>query len=162
MAEAPPVELRATPLRRWGRSIGGIVLGLLNNARMTGRMAATGALAIEGSAKLYVAGNLDTWWANGAQFAVTQPVYDPPGADEIARASERCDVVITSGGLGCMGFGLPAAIGAQAACPDRTVVDIAGDGSIQMNIQEMATAVECCLPVKVVILNNNYLGMVRQ
>jgi acetolactate synthase-1/2/3 large subunit len=69
---------------------------------------------------------------------------------------------ITSGGLGCMGFGLPAAIGAQAACPDRTVVDIAGDGSIQMNIQEMATAVECCLPVKVVILNNNYLGMVRQ
>jgi acetolactate synthase-1/2/3 large subunit len=69
---------------------------------------------------------------------------------------------ITSGGLGCMGFGLPAAIGAQLACPDKTVVDIAGDGSIQMNIQEMATAVQYCLPVKIVILNNGYLGMVRQ
>jgi len=69
---------------------------------------------------------------------------------------------ITSGGLGCMGFGLPAAIGAQLACPNKLVVDIAGDGSIQMNIQEMATAAQCGLPVKVVILNNGYLGMVRQ
>jgi acetolactate synthase-1/2/3 large subunit len=69
---------------------------------------------------------------------------------------------ITSGGLGCMGFGLPAAIGAQIARPDKTVVDIAGDGSIQMNIQEMATAVQYGLPVKIVILNNGYLGMVRQ
>jgi len=69
---------------------------------------------------------------------------------------------ITSGGLGCMGFGFPAAIGAQVACPDRPVVDIAGDGSIQMNIQELATAVQYKLPVKVVILNNQYLGMVRQ
>jgi acetolactate synthase-1/2/3 large subunit len=69
---------------------------------------------------------------------------------------------ITSGGLGCMGFGLPAAIGAQIACPDRLVVDIAGDGSIQMNIQEMATATQYNLPVKVAILNNSFLGMVRQ
>jgi len=69
---------------------------------------------------------------------------------------------ITSGGLGVMGFGLPAAIGAQMAQPKRLVVDIAGDGSIQMNIQEMATAVQYGLPVKVVILNNRYLGMVRQ
>ncbi|MBW2265718.1 MAG: biosynthetic-type acetolactate synthase large subunit [Deltaproteobacteria bacterium] len=69
---------------------------------------------------------------------------------------------ITSGGLGCMGFGLPAAIGAQVACPNRTVVDVAGDGSIQMNIQELATAAQYGLPVKVVILNNRYLGMVRQ
>jgi len=69
---------------------------------------------------------------------------------------------ITSGGLGTMGFGLPAAIGAQLACPDKLVIDIAGDGSIQMNIQEMATAVQYCLPVKVAILNNAYLGMVRQ
>jgi acetolactate synthase-1/2/3 large subunit len=69
---------------------------------------------------------------------------------------------ITSGGLGCMGFGLPAAIGAQIACPDKLVVDIAGDGSIQMNIQEIATAVQFHLPVKIVILNNQYLGMVRQ
>lgn len=61
-----------------------------------------------------------------------------------------------------MGFGLPAAIGAQIACPDKPVVDIAGDGSIQMNIQEMATAVQYNLPVKIVILNNGYLGMVRQ
>ena len=69
---------------------------------------------------------------------------------------------ITSGGLGTMGFGLPAAIGAQAAFPDKLVIDVAGDGSIQMNIQEMATAVQHGLPVKVVIINNGYLGMVRQ
>jgi len=69
---------------------------------------------------------------------------------------------ITSGGLGCMGFGFPAAIGAQVASQDKLVVDIAGDGSIQMNIQEMATAVQYSLPVKIVILNNKYLGMVRQ
>ena len=69
---------------------------------------------------------------------------------------------VTSGGLGTMGFGLPAAIGAQVAFPDALVVDVAGDGSIQMNIQEMATAVQYNLPVKIVILNNCYLGMVRQ
>jgi len=75
---------------------------------------------------------------------------------------ESPNCFITSGGLGCMGFGLPAAIGAQMACPDRLVVDVAGDGSIQMNIQELATAVQYRLPVKVVILNNRFLGMVRQ
>ncbi|MCP3944591.1 MAG: biosynthetic-type acetolactate synthase large subunit [Desulfobacteraceae bacterium] len=69
---------------------------------------------------------------------------------------------ITSGGLGVMGFGLPAAIGAKAACPDKMVVDIAGDGSIQMNIQELMTAIESKLDVKIVILNNRFLGMVRQ
>ncbi len=69
---------------------------------------------------------------------------------------------LTSGGLGTMGYGFPAAIGAQVAFPDRTVIDIAGDGSIQMNIQEIATAVQYRLPVKVFILNNTYLGMVRQ
>jgi len=75
---------------------------------------------------------------------------------------DRPNRFITSGGLGCMGFGLPAAIGAQMARPDDLVVDIAGDGSIQMNIQEMATAVQYGLPVKILILNNRYLGMVRQ
>jgi len=75
---------------------------------------------------------------------------------------DRPQQFLTSGGLGAMGFGLPAAIGAQIACPDRLVVDIAGDASIQMNIQEMATAVQYCLPVKIVILNNGFLGMVRQ
>ena len=75
---------------------------------------------------------------------------------------DRPNCFITSGGLGCMGFGFPAAIGAQVACPDKLVVDVAGDGSIQMNIQELATAVQYQLPVKVVILNNRYLGMVRQ
>ncbi len=69
---------------------------------------------------------------------------------------------ITSGGLGAMGFGLPAAIGAKAACPDKLVIDIAGDGSIQMNIQELMTAIESKLDVKIIILNNQYLGMVRQ
>ena len=69
---------------------------------------------------------------------------------------------ISSGGLGTMGFGFPAAIGAQMAFPDKLVIDIAGDGSIQMNSQELATAVCHKLPVKIVILNNRYLGMVRQ
>lgn len=70
--------------------------------------------------------------------------------------------LLTSGGLGTMGYGFPAAIGAQLAFPDKLVVDIAGDGSIQMNIQELITAVCNDLPVKIVILNNTYLGMVRQ
>ncbi len=70
--------------------------------------------------------------------------------------------LLTSGGLGTMGYGFPAAIGAQVAFPKKTVIDIAGDGSIQMNIQELATAVEYNLPVKIAILNNYSLGMVRQ
>ena len=70
--------------------------------------------------------------------------------------------LVTSGGLGTMGYGFPASIGAQMANPGRIVVDIAGDGSIQMNIQELATAVYNRLPVKVIILNNCCLGMVRQ
>jgi acetolactate synthase-1/2/3 large subunit len=69
---------------------------------------------------------------------------------------------LSSGGLGTMGYGFPAAIGAKIARPEKTVFDIAGDGSIQMNIQELATAVENKIPVKVAILNNCYLGMVRQ
>ena len=70
--------------------------------------------------------------------------------------------LLTSGGLGTMGYGFPAAIGAQFAHPNKLVIDIAGDGSIQMNIQELATAAIHKLPVKVAILNNHYLGMVRQ
>jgi acetolactate synthase I/II/III large subunit len=75
---------------------------------------------------------------------------------------DKPNTFLTSGGLGCMGFGFPAAIGAQVAFPDKIVIDIAGDGSIQMNIQEMATAVQYGLPVKIAILNNRFLGMVRQ
>ena len=70
--------------------------------------------------------------------------------------------LLTSGGLGTMGYGFPAAIGAQIAFPEKTVIDIAGDGSIQMNIQELATVAQYNLPVKIAILNNRYLGMVRQ
>ncbi len=69
---------------------------------------------------------------------------------------------MTSGGLGTMGYGLPAAIGTQIAHPKSLVIDIAGDASILMNIQEMSTAVQYRLPVKVFILNNQYMGMVRQ
>jgi acetolactate synthase-1/2/3 large subunit len=75
---------------------------------------------------------------------------------------DRPRKLLTSGGLGTMGYGFPAAIGAQVAFPRETVIDIAGDGSIQMNIQELATAVQYELPVKIAILNNSYLGMVRQ
>ncbi len=69
---------------------------------------------------------------------------------------------ISSGGLGTMGFGFPAAIGAQTAFPEKNVVDIAGDGSFLMNIQELATCVDFNIPVKIAIMNNQFLGMVRQ
>jgi acetolactate synthase I/II/III large subunit len=69
---------------------------------------------------------------------------------------------INSGGLGTMGFGVPAAMGAKVGCPERTVVCIAGDGSVQMNIQELATCTQEDIPIKVFIMNNGYLGMVRQ
>jgi acetolactate synthase-1/2/3 large subunit len=69
---------------------------------------------------------------------------------------------MTSGGLGTMGYGLPAAIGVQRAHPDALVVCISGDASILMNIQEASTAVQYNLPVKIMILNNQYMGMVRQ
>jgi len=74
----------------------------------------------------------------------------------------RPRTILSSGGLGTMGYGFPAAIGAQFGCPGSLVWDIAGDGSFQMNIQELATAVGYRQPVKVAILNNGYLGMVRQ
>jgi acetolactate synthase-1/2/3 large subunit len=69
---------------------------------------------------------------------------------------------INSGGLGTMGFGLPAAMGAAVGCPERTVCCIAGDGSVQMNAQELATCAQEKIPIKVFIMNNGYLGMVRQ
>jgi acetolactate synthase I/II/III large subunit len=69
---------------------------------------------------------------------------------------------INSGGLGTMGFGLPAAMGAKVGCPDETVVCIAGDGSVQMNMQELATCAQEGIDIKVFIMNNGYLGMVRQ
>ncbi len=75
---------------------------------------------------------------------------------------EKPRTLLSSGGLGTMGYGFPAAMGAQVAHPGKVVIDVAGDGSFQMNIQELATCVTYKLPVKVAILNNMYLGMVRQ
>ena len=69
---------------------------------------------------------------------------------------------MTSGGLGTMGYGLPAALGVQIAHPDALVIDIAGDASVQMTIQEMSCAVQYDAPIKIFILNNQYMGMVRQ
>jgi acetolactate synthase-1/2/3 large subunit len=69
---------------------------------------------------------------------------------------------LTSGGLGTMGYGLPAAIGAQVGAPDRLVIGVSGDASVMMNIQEMSTATQYRLPIKIFILNNQYMGMVRQ
>lgn len=77
-------------------------------------------------------------------------------------AFTRPRTLITSGGLGTMGYGLPAAIGAAAACPGTSVICVSGDGSFQMNLQELITAVKYQLPLKIAILNNGYLGMVRQ
>ena len=74
----------------------------------------------------------------------------------------RPRTLLTSGGLGTMGFGLPAAMGAQVAFPNRQVIAICGDGGFQMNLQEMATLVQNKLPVKICVMNNNFLGMVRQ
>jgi acetolactate synthase-1/2/3 large subunit len=74
----------------------------------------------------------------------------------------RPRTLLSSGGLGTMGYGLPAAMGAQAAFPERQVIAICGDGGFQMNMQELATIVQNRLPVKICILNNNFLGMVRQ
>ncbi len=75
---------------------------------------------------------------------------------------KKPNTLITSGGLGTMGFGLPAAMGAQVARPDKTVVLFTGDGGFQMTAQEMGTVVQYQLPVKIIIFNNNFLGMVRQ
>ena len=75
---------------------------------------------------------------------------------------ERSRSFLSSGGAGTMGFGLPAAMGAQAGMPDSRVVCVAGDGSVQMNIQELATMRENNMPVKLMVLNNGVLGMVHQ
>jgi acetolactate synthase-1/2/3 large subunit len=82
-------------------------------------------------------------------------------------AAQFCNIsrprqLITSGGLGTMGFEVPAAMGAQVACPDRSVWTVCGDGGFQMTFQEIATMVDERLPVKMAIMNNGYLGMVRQ
>ena len=69
---------------------------------------------------------------------------------------------MTSGGLGTMGYGLPAAVGVQVAHPDKLVIDIAGEASVLMTMQEMSTAVQYNLPIKIFVLNNQYMGMVRQ
>jgi acetolactate synthase-1/2/3 large subunit len=109
------------------------------------------------------------------QFVIEQ-IYEASGGEAIIATEvgqhqmwsaqyykfNRPRTMVTSGGLGTMGFGLPAAIGAQIGQPEALVFDISGDGSFQMNSQEMATAVAYQLPIKIAILNNGFLGMVRQ
>jgi len=109
------------------------------------------------------------------QFMI-QALYEATGGDAIITSDvgqhqmwaaqyynfEKPRRWINSGGLGTMGFGLPAAMGAQVGCPDALVCCVSGDGSIQMNAQELATCAQNGIPVKVFILNNGYLGMVRQ
>ena len=97
----------------------------------------------------------------GKAVVVTEVGQNQMWAAQFYKSTRpRC--FLSSGGLGTMGFGLPAAMGAKVGCPEAVVIDIAGDGSIQMNIQELATAVINKIPVVVAILNNGYLGMVRQ
>jgi len=108
--------------------------------------------------------------------AVVEKLYEVTGGEAIVCTEvgqhqmwtahyykfDKPRTLISSGGLGTMGFGLPASMGVALACPGKTVVNIAGDGSIQMNIQELATISINNIPVKLIILNNSYLGMVRQ
>ena len=108
--------------------------------------------------------------------AVIEALYDITGGDAIIATEAgqhqmwvaqfysftKPRTLLTSGGLGTMGYGFPASVGAQFAFPDKKVIAVAGDASLQMNIQELATVVANKLPIKVVILNNRYLGMVRQ
>ncbi len=114
----------------------------------------------EGIAPQYVVEQI--WEVTGGEAIITTEV----GQNQMWAAQyykvDQPRHFISSGGLGTMGYGFPAAIGAQVGCPDAVVWDIAGDGSIQMCIQELATATINKLPVKVAILNNSYLGMVRQ
>jgi len=98
---------------------------------------------------------------NGEAYITTEVGQNQMWAAQFYRFKHPRQLM-TSGGLGVMGYGLPAAMGVQVAKPGATVIDIAGDGSIQMNIQELMTVVENKLPVKVAILNNTFLGMVRQ
>ena len=107
---------------------------------------------------------------------VIENLYDITGGDAIVATEvgqhqmwvaqfykfTKPRTLLTSGGLGTMGYGFPAAVGAQFAFPDKKVIAVAGDASLQMNIQELATVVSNRLPIKVIILNNRYLGMVRQ
>jgi acetolactate synthase-1/2/3 large subunit len=98
---------------------------------------------------------------NGEAYITTEVGQNQMWAAQFYKF-KRPRQLMTSGGLGVMGYGFPAAMGVQMAKPGATVIDIAGDGSIQMNIQELITVVENDLPVKVAILNNSFLGMVRQ
>lgn len=131
---------------------------------------------IEGWREKHPLGYTDSTDSEIKPQRAVQAIYEATGGDAIVTsdvgqhqmwAAQYYDFNqprrwINSGGLGTMGFGLPAAMGAQVGCPDQTVVCISGDGSIQMNMQEMATCAQNDIPVKVFILNNGYLGMVRQ
>src|SRR3954469_5866225 len=131
---------------------------------------------VEGWRKRYPLGYEDSTDAEIKPQRMVQALFEATGGDCILTSDvgqhqmwaaqyfgfEKPRRWINSGGLGTMGFGLPAAMGAQVACPDQVVCCLAGDGSVQMNIQELATCTEYGIPVKVFVMNNGYLGMVRQ
>jgi acetolactate synthase-1/2/3 large subunit len=102
------------------------------------------------------------WHANQGDAIMVSDVGQNQMWEAQYYLHDRYRSLITSGGLGTMGFALPAAVGAQVGCPDDEVWVTVGDGGIQMNIQELATVVQEGLPLKIAILNNSYLGMVRQ
>jgi acetolactate synthase-1/2/3 large subunit len=115
----------------------------------------------EGEIKMGEVVNLVSEKTNGKAIVVTDVGQHQMMAARYYKFNET-DSLITSGGLGTMGFALPASFGAKLASPDREVVVFVGDGGIQMTIQELATMVQYNTPVKIIVLNNNFLGMVRQ
>jgi acetolactate synthase-1/2/3 large subunit len=123
-------------------------------------------LAVEYRALSAEPSRLDEWWRRIEAWRERYPLgYEESSGSEIKPQYMHFAEPrrwINSGGLGTMGFGLPSAMGAAVGCPDRVVCCIAGDGSVQMNMQELATCAQESIPIKVFIMNNGYLGMVRQ